>query len=138
MAEPKTKPTKVSVAAYIKRLPDGQTRADCLTLVALMGKATDEKAVMWGPSIIGFGEYRLVYANGSEANWPIAAFSPRKSDLTVYVGGGCGRYAELMKKLGKHRTGKVCLYIKRLADADMKVLRELVPASVRYMREKYP
>lgn len=138
MAEPKTKPTKASVAAYLKRLPDEQKRADCLTLVALMEKVTGEKAVMWGPSIVGFGEYRLVYANGSEAPWPIAAFSPRKSDLTLYLMGVFDRHPELMKKLGKHRTGKVCLYIRRLADVDIKVLRELVAASVRYLRERYP
>lgn len=137
MAEPKTRPTRASVAAYIKRLPDEQTRVDCKTLVALMQKVTGEKAVMWGPSIIGFGTYRLSYADGSEADWPISAFSPRKQDLTIYVGGGCDRYADLMSKLGKHRTGKVCLYIKRLADVDMKVLKQIVVASLRYMREKY-
>ena len=138
MAEPKTKPTKASVAAYIHRLPDERTRADCNVLVALMEKVTGEKAVMWGPSIIGFGTYRLSYADGSEADWPIAGFSPRKTELTIYLGGGCDRYADLMKKLGKHRTGKVCLYIKRLADVDMKVLKELVVASLRYMRRTYP
>jgi len=137
MAAPKTRPTKASVAAYIRRLPDERTRADCLTLVALMEKVTGEKAVMWGPSIIGFGTYRLAYADGSEADWPIAGFSPRKQDLTIYLMGVFDRRVDLMKKLGKHRTGKVCLYIKRLADVDMKVLKELVAASVGYTREKY-
>jgi len=137
MAEPKTRPTRASVAAYIKRLPDERTRADCLTLVSLMEKVTGEKAVMWGPSIIGFGTYRLAYADGSEADWPIAGFSPRKQDLTIYIASVFDRRADLMKKLGKHRTGKVCLYIKRLADVDMKVLKELVTASVGSMREKY-
>ena len=138
MAEPKTRPTRASVAAYIKRLPDQQTRADCLTLASLMEKVTGEKAVMWGPNIIGFGTYRLAYADGSEADWPIAGFSPRKRDLTIYLMGVFDRRADLMKKLGKHRTGKVCLYIRRLADVDMKVLKELVAASVGYAREKYP
>ena len=133
MADPKTRPTRASVAAYIKRLPDPRTRADCDTLVALMEKVTGEKPVMWGPSIIGFGEFPLAYADGRVAAWPVAAFSPRKTDLTIYLGGGCDRYAELMKKLGKHRTGKVCLYIKRLADVDMKVLKKLVNASVRHL-----
>jgi hypothetical protein len=137
MAEPKTRPTRASVAAYIKRLPDERTRADCLTLVSLMEKVTGEKAVMWGPGIIGFGAYRLAYADGSEADWPIAGFSPRKQDLTIYIASVFDRRADLMKKLGKHRTGKVCLYIKRLADVDMKVLKELVTASVGSMREKY-
>jgi len=138
MAAPKTRPTKASVAAYIRRLPDERTRADCLTLVALMEKVTGEKAVMWGPSIIGFGTWRLVYANGSEADWPIAGFSPRKKDLTIYLMGVFDRHPELMKKLGRFRTGKVCLYIKRLADVDMKVLKELVTASVHYTRERHP
>jgi uncharacterized protein DUF1801 len=137
MAEPKTRPTQASVAAHIRKLPDERTRADCLTLVALMEKVTGEKAVMWGPSIIGFGTYRLVYADGSEADWPIAGFSPRKQDLTLYLIGVFDRRADLMKRLGKHRTGKVCLYIKRLADVDMKVLKELVTASVGYARERY-
>jgi len=135
MAAPKTRPTKASVAAFIKRQPDELRRADCLTLVALMEKVTGEKAVMWGPSIIGFGTYRLAYADGSEADWPVAAFSPRKQDLTVYLMGVFDRRADLMKQLGKHRTGKVCLYIKRLADVDLKVLKELVTASVGYTRD---
>jgi hypothetical protein len=136
LAAPKTRATRASVAAYIRRQPDERTRADCLTLVALMEKVTREKAVMWGPSIIGFGTYRLAYADGSEADWPIAAFSPRKQDLTIYLMGVFDRRADLMKRLGKHRTGKVCLYIKRLADVDMKVLKELVTASVQYGRER--
>jgi hypothetical protein len=136
MPEPRTRPTTASVAAFIKRQPDERTRADCLTLVALMEKVTGEKAVMWGPSIIGFGAYRLGYADGSEADWPVAAFSPRKRDLTLYLMHVFERHPELMKKLGKHRTGKVCLYIRRLADVDMQVLKELVVASVRYTREK--
>ena len=136
MAEPKTRPTTASVTRFIKRQPDEQTRADCLTLVALMERVTGEKAVMWGPSIIGFGTFRLEYANGSEADWPVAAFSPRKKDLTLYMMDVFERHPELMKKLGKHSTGKVCLYIRRLADVDMKVLKELVVTSVRYAREK--
>jgi hypothetical protein len=136
MPEPKTRPTTASVTGFIKRQPDEQTRADCLTLVALMEQVTGEKAVMWGPSIIGFGTWRLVYADGREADWPIAGFSPRKKDLTIYLMGVFERHPELMKKLGKHRTGKVCLYIRRLADVEMKVLKELVAASVRYGREK--
>jgi hypothetical protein len=136
MAEPKTRPTKASVAAFIKRLPDERTRADCLTLIAIMEKATGEKAVMWGPSIVGFGRYSLAYADGSEADWPITGFSPRKQDLTLYVLGGFDGRAALLKNLGKHRTGKVCLYIKRLADVDMKVLKAIVEAQVRHMRKR--
>jgi Domain of unknown function (DU1801) len=137
MPEPKTRPTTASVTGFIQRQPDEQTRADCLTLVALMEQVTGEKAVMWGPSIIGFGAWQLVYADGREAGWTVAGFSPRKKDLTIYLMDVFERRPELMKKLGKHRTGKVCLYIRRLADVDMKVLKELVAASVRYRREKH-
>lgn len=136
MPEPKTRPTTASVTGFIRRQPDEQTRADCRTLVALMEQVTGEKAVMWGPSIIGFGTYRLVYANGSEADWPIASFSPRKSGLTIYLMDVFERRPELMKTLGKHRTSKVCLHIKRLADVDMKVLKVLIATEVRYLREK--
>jgi hypothetical protein len=97
---------------------------------------TGKRAVMWGPSIIGFGAHRLVYANGSEAAWPIAAFSPRKKDLTLYLMDVFERRPELMKKLGKHRTGKVCLYIRRLEDVDLKVLKKLIVASMGYLRER--
>ncbi|HKQ56806.1 MAG TPA: DUF1801 domain-containing protein [Candidatus Eisenbacteria bacterium] len=137
MPEPKTRPTTASVAGFIRRQPDEQTRADCRTLVALMKQVTRKKPVMWGPSIIGFGTWRLVYADGSGADWPIAGFSPRKKDLTIYLMGVFDRHPELMKKLGRHRTGKVCLYIRRLADVDVKVLKELVVASVRYGRERH-
>ena len=136
MPELKTRPTTASVTGFIKRQPDEQTRADCLTLIALMKQVTGKKAVMWGPSIIGFGARPLVYADGREVDWPIAAFSPRKKDLTIYLMDVFERRPDLMKKLGKHSTGKVCLYIRRLADVDMKVLKELVVASIRNGREK--
>jgi hypothetical protein len=121
----------------LKRVEDDQKRADSLALVKLMKQVTRAEPKMWGPSIIGFGSYRLTYANGSEADWPVAGFSPRKTDLTIYLMDVFERHPELMQKLGKHRTGKVCLYIKRLADVDMKVLKQLVAASVRYVREKH-
>ena len=131
MAEPKTKPTKVSVAAFLARVTEGETLQDCRTLVKLMEQASGEKARMWGTSIVGFGITRLVYASGREADWPLIGFSPRKKELTLYGMGGSERHPELMKTLGKHRAGKGCLYIKRLADVDMKVLKALVTASVR-------
>ena len=137
MAEPKTRPTTASVTGFIKRHPDEQMRADCLTMVALMEKVTGEKAVMWGPSIIGFGTYPLVYANGSKADWPVAAFAPRGKELNLYVLNEFEGRDELLKKLGKHRTGKVCLYIRRLPDVDMKVLKEMVVRCVRETRAKY-
>lgn len=135
MAEPKTRPTKVSVAAFLKRATDEATHADCVALVKMMEQASGEEARMWGPSIIGFGLTHLVYASGRELDWPLIGFSPRKKELVLYGMGGSDRHPELMKKLGKHRTGKGCLYIKRLADVDMKVLKALITASVTHKKK---
>jgi hypothetical protein len=129
-SEPKTVPTGASVKAFIAAQPDAQRRADCQALAKLMEAATGEKARMWGDAIIGFGNYRLAYANGRSALWPVAAFSPRKNDLTLYIGASFARREELLARLGKHKTGKVCVYIKRLADVDAEVLADLVQASV--------
>ncbi len=127
MAEPKTKPTGESVDAFIDRLDSEARRDDCRTLVKLFKKVTGKPAIMWGPAIIGFGSYRIKYANGKEADWPAAAFSPRKSDLTLYLG---GMEDDLLARLGKHkRSAGMCLYIKRLADVDLGVLEELVTRS---------
>jgi hypothetical protein len=93
---------------------------------------------MWGPSIVGFGRYRLTYASGRSAEWPLAAFSPRKQDLTLYITPEFDQYGGLMARLGKHRTGKSCLYLKRLADVDLGVLEELVTESVARVRAKCP
>jgi len=128
--------TGAPVEEFLARVPNEQQREDARRLCAMMQQITGEPPAMWGTGIIGFGTYRLVYANGTEADWPIAGFSPRKKELTIYLIDVFERHPELMKKLGKHRTGKVCLYIRRLADVDMKVLKELITASVRYRREK--
>jgi hypothetical protein len=135
MAEPKTRPTKLSVAAFLKKSTDEETHADCLTLVKLMKQATGETPQMWGPSIVGFGTRRLLYATGREVDWPLIGFSPRKKELTLY-GLGAGRREALIAKLGRCRTGKGCLYIKRLADVDLKVLRTLIAASVKDAKAK--
>lgn len=129
MAEPKTRPTKASVTEFIDRIDDENRRADCRTIITMMRKITGAKPVMWGENIIGFGSQNLKYANGSELDWPITAFSPRKQSLVLYVITGKEK-PEMMKRLGKHTTGKVCLYIKRLSDIDLKVLEELVTQSV--------
>ena len=133
----KTVPTGASVEKFIRSVPDPVRRSDAEALAAIFTETVREPAVMWGPSIIGFGTYPLRYADGSTADWPVAAFSPRKKDLTVYLMGVFESHPELMKKLGKHRTGKVCLYLRRLEDVDAKVLRQLVVASVRHVRKKY-
>ena len=122
MAELKTRPTSASVAAFLKTVADDERRKDCQTLVKLMKQATGAPAKMWGPSIVGFGTYRYVYASGRQGDWPLVGFSPRKQDLTLYIMAGFARYAALMKQLGKHKSGKSCLYLKRLGDVDMAVL----------------
>ncbi len=136
--EPKTRPTTASVEAFLARVPKEETRRDCATLVKMMKRVTGAPAVMWGPSIVGFGTYHYVYASGAEGDWPLAGFSPRKQDLTVYVMAGFERHPALVKRLGKCRTSVSCLYLKRLADVDLAVLEELITESVAHMRTLYP
>jgi hypothetical protein len=138
MAELKTKKTKASVAEFLKNVEDPQRRSDCKRVAKMMREATGNRAAMWGDSIVGFGKYAYTYASGHSGEWPITGFSPRKRELTLYIMPGFSMYDHLMKKLGKHRTGKSCLYIKQLSDVDEAVLEELIQASVKHMREKYP
>lgn len=130
MAEPKTKPTKQSVEKFIKNLPDAQVREDCATISQLMQQATRSEPQMWGTSIVGFGIKQIMYAGGKTGDWPIIGFSPRKQNLTLYVGAG-SQDPELMKSLGKHTTGKGCLYIKRLSDVDLPTLKKIIRASAK-------
>jgi hypothetical protein len=129
MAENKTKPTKLSVAAFLAALPDADRRADAKELVKLMQNATGEKPKMWGPAIIGFGSYHYKYDSGREGEMLVVGFSPRKAANVLY-GLVSGRSGTLLPKLGKHTTGKGCLYIKKLADVDRAVLEKMVTASV--------
>ncbi len=135
MAEAKTKPTAASVTTFLERIPDEARRADCFTILRLMKQATRAEPKMWGTSIVGFGSRTLVYASGREADWPIIGFSPRKQDLTLYIGDIIQRSA-LMKKLGKHKTSRGCLYIKRLEDVELPVLKALIGESVKGKKEK--
>jgi hypothetical protein len=136
VAEPKTQPTKASVAAFLAAIPDEQRRKDCKAVAKLMQEATGAKPVLWGANIVGFGTYRYQYASGRGGDWPVAAFSPRKSDLTLYIMPGFEPFADLMARLGKHKTGKSCLYLKRLADVDLAVLKELIGRSVQAMAKQ--
>lgn len=131
MAELKTIPTKLSVDKFLKGIKDEQKRADCYEILVLMKKATKAQPKMWGTSIVGFGNYHYVYESGREGDWFIAGFSPRKQNLTLYMMGGFSQFEDLMKKLGKHSTGKGCLYINKLEDVDTKVLREIITKSVK-------
>lgn len=133
MAELKTKPTQKSVKEFLSKVEDDQRRKDCQVVADLMSEITGAKPEMWGPSIIGFGRMLYKYANGREMEWMLTGFSPRKSDLTLYIMPGFDVFPDLMKRLGKHRTGKSCLYIKKLEDVDLGVLRKLVKESVAKM-----
>ena len=135
MAELKTKKTKASVAAFLDQISDDQRRKDCQRVLKIMKEATGEQPRMWGSSIVGFGAYKYRYASGHEGEWPIIGFSPRKNDLTLYIMPGFADYTELMAKLGKHKTGKSCLYIKKLDDVELPVLKKLITKSVDRMAE---
>jgi hypothetical protein len=134
MAELKTRKTTASVAEFLRKIPDPEQRADAATIARLMKAATGARPKMWGEGIVGFGDYHYRYASGREGDWFLAGFAPRKGNLTLYLGFAVDRHRALLKKLGKHTTGKGCLYIKKLEDVDGKVLRDLIRASVREMR----
>lgn len=136
MAENKTKPTELSAAAFIEAITDETRRADAKALVKLMQGATSEKPKMWGPSIIGFGSYHYKYDSGREGDMPLIGFSPRKAATVLYNVCGFSGAESLRAKLGKHRTGKGCLYIKKLAEVDQKVLETLVLKAVDAMRTR--
>ena len=135
-AEAKTKATKVSVSAFLKKATSGERLADSQALVKIMEKATGVKAVMWGTAIVGFDTYGVVYADGHTEDWPIAAFSPRSTAFVIYGLRAAPGFAALVKKLGKHKQAGGCTHIKSLADVDMKVLVELVMESVKARRNK--
>jgi Domain of unknown function (DU1801) len=126
MAELKTKKTELSVDAFLKKIPEVQKQKDAFTIVGLMEKATKAKGKMWGSAIIGFGERRLKYDSGRELDWFVMGFSPRKQNLTLYVSGAVTKQQALLKKLGKYKTGKGCLYINKLEEVDMAVLKEII------------
>src|SRR5712671_5488349 len=129
MADIKTKPTAVSPTAFINGVEGEQRRKDCKELVAIMAKITGKPAKMWGPAIIGFGKYHYKYESGREGEMLMTGFSPRKTDLTLYIGPGLEDKA-LMASLGKFKTGKSCLYIKTLEDIDLEVLKRVIAKSV--------
>lgn len=134
--ELKTKPTAVSVDAFIEAQPDPEVRKDLRTIIKLMSAATKEKPEMWGPSIVGFGRLHMKYASGRELDWMLCGFSPRKANISIYLMDGYEERAELLDRLGKHKIGKSCLYVKRLSDVDLTVLKELIDASVATMLER--
>ena len=132
MSELKTRPTSASVVEFLALQPDAR-RADCEVVLRMMEAATGERAEMWGASIVGFGRYAYTNSTKKTFEWPLIGFSPRKQDLTLYLMPGFDGFAELMAKLGKHKTGKSCLYLKQLADVDIDVLQALIDSSVAAM-----
>ncbi len=136
-AELKTKPNDTDTEAFLNQVEPEKKRQDAFAILAMMKEVTGEEPKMWGGSIIGFGDYHYKYESGREGDWFLTGFSPRKQNLTLYIMPGFKRYEELMTKLGKHKTGKACLYVNKLEDIDLNILKELVQESVNYMNEKY-
>ena len=136
MAELKTQPTGASVSAFLNAIEDADRRRDCKAIAKLMQKVTKSKPRMFGPSIVGFGEYRYMGAGKRVQDWFLAGFSPRKANLTLYVMGGFKRRPDLMKRLGTFKTGGSCLYLKNLSDVDEKVLASIIEDSNAYMKPR--
>lgn len=142
--EAKTKPTEISVLEFLKANTEGLKYQDCLDLVELMEKLTGKKAKMWGPSIVGFGKYHYKYATGHEGDMAAVGFSPRKTNLTLYIVTGFGYLMDknsgaqdLMAKLGKYKKGKACLYFKKLSDLNIDILTEIIVQSLDYLKKNY-
>lgn len=130
MAELKTKKNTASVEKFLNNVADERRRKDCFRLLKIMKAETKAEPAMWGPSIVGFGRYHYKYKSGREGDWFVTGFSPRKQSLTLYIMPGLEGYPALMKQLGKHTTGKSCLYIKKLEDVDLATLKQLIKQSV--------
>ena len=138
MSKLKTKPTEVSARSHIAAIANDEQRNDAQTLVALMRRVTRQEPIMWGPSIVGFGSYHYKYASGHEGDSDLAGFAVRGSELIVYIAAGFEGRDVLLAKLGKHKTGKVCIYIRRLANVDLTVLETLVARSIAATKRRYP
>lgn len=137
MAELKTKKDSASVAEFLGKIDDRQKLVDCKTIAKMMREATGKRAKMWGTSIVGFDSYDYVYKTGHSGSAALTGFSPRAQNISIYIMPGFSKYQAIMSKLGKYKTGKSCLYIKRLADVDEKLLSKLISGSVREMRRRY-
>jgi hypothetical protein len=137
MSENKTKRTDVSVDEFLAAVENDRRRNDAVTVCELMKEVTGEEPVMWGPTMVGFGTYHYKYASGREGDWFLAGFAPRKANLVVYIMSGFKGHAALMDELGKHKTGSSCLFINKLDDIDMDILRELVRRSVEHVSNLY-
>ena len=135
MAELKTKRNKGNVESFLNNIADEKKRHDSFIILESMKQVTGTEPEMWGESIIGFGSYHYKYKSGREGDWFLTGFSPRVQNLTLYIMAGFDEYDQLLSKLGKHSTGKSCLYIKKIEDVDVDVLKELVKRSVEHMEK---
>ena len=136
MSDLKTKPTSQDAREFLSTIEPEEKRRDSSTLLELMQKITGEKAVMWGPSIVGFGSYHYKSERSrQEGDWPLIGFSPRKQNLTLYIMAGNQDNRDLLERLGKHKSSVGCLYVKRLSDVDLEVLTTLIEESFKYMKE---
>ena len=138
MADLKTRPNDGSVTEFLNSIDDPAKRADCRKIAAIMRAATGARAKMWGTSIVGYGRYHYRYASGREGDWFECGYSPRAQNITLYIMPGYSPFKDLMKRLGKYKAGKSCLYIRRLSDVDVAVLEELITKSVLHLRKLYP
>jgi hypothetical protein len=136
MTELKTTKNDASVPSFLKSIENEKRRKDAEAVSELMERLTGSTPAMWGPSIVGFGNYHYRYASGREGDWFLAGFSPRKQSLTLYIMTGFSKHADLMKRLGKYKTGKSCLYINKLEDVDLSVLEELIIESINHLQKK--
>lgn len=137
MSDNKTKPTNSSVSAFLDAIEGDERRKDCQMLAAMMTKITGKPAVMWGPSIVGFDTYHYKYESGREGDMAATGFSPRKGDISVYLTAGSTEQADLLARLGRHKMGKSCLYIRKLSDVDLTVLAQLISGSVTEIKRRY-
>lgn len=138
MAEPKTRPTEHDPAAFVAAVADPGRRADCAQLLAMMSRATGAAPRRWGSSIVGFGSYRYRSASGQEGEWCEVGFSPRKGDLSIYLMAGFDGLEPHLARLGRHKLGKSCLYVKRLADVDLGALQAMIDHAVAEIRRRHP
>ncbi|MEM6829238.1 MAG: DUF1801 domain-containing protein [Bacteroidota bacterium] len=133
----KTKPTEQNVEAYINQIEPDWKRDDCRTLLSLLKRITGENPVMWGDSVVGFGSYHYKYKTGTEGDWYLTGFSPRKQNMTVYILAGFDGCEDLLNKIGKHKKSTGCLYFKRLSDINIDILEDLVIRSVDTLKTRY-
>lgn len=137
MAKLKTQKTDASVQTYLNSIKLNERREDCTALHQLMKEVTDEPGSMWGEDIVGYGSYHYVYDSGREGDWMLTGFSSRKNSISVYLMSGFQEFEEELSRLGKHKTGKSCLYIQKLEDIDIKVLESMIRTSIKIINKRY-